>query len=111
MWSADLVQTNGLGSSFRVLTQVRTSFFSACKDLYTSRRSRVSVTIEVFFEVVGGHGQSDFPRRTSIRAGTPPGVERLAVVNGHGGNYVLASVVQQANTAGPRMTLFPSRED
>jgi creatinine amidohydrolase len=39
------------------------------------------------------------------------GVERLVVVNGHGGNYVLANVVQQANTSGPRMTLFPSRED
>jgi creatinine amidohydrolase len=39
------------------------------------------------------------------------GVDRLAIVNGHGGNYVLANVVQQANTAGPRMTLFPSRTD
>jgi creatinine amidohydrolase len=39
------------------------------------------------------------------------GIDRLAIVNGHGGNYVLANVVQQANTAGPRMTLFPSRSD
>jgi creatinine amidohydrolase len=39
------------------------------------------------------------------------GIDRLAVVNGHGGNYVLANVVQQANIAGPRMTLFPSRSD
>ena len=39
------------------------------------------------------------------------GIDRLAIVNGHGGNYVLANVVQQANTAGPRMTLFPSRTD
>jgi creatinine amidohydrolase len=39
------------------------------------------------------------------------GVNRLAIINGHGGNYVLANVVQQANTAGPRMTLFPSRTD
>jgi creatinine amidohydrolase len=39
------------------------------------------------------------------------GIDRLAVVNGHGGNYVLANVVQQANIAGPRMTLFPSRTD
>jgi creatinine amidohydrolase len=39
------------------------------------------------------------------------GIDRLAVVNGHGGNYVLANVVQQANVAGPRMTLFPSRTD
>jgi creatinine amidohydrolase len=39
------------------------------------------------------------------------GIDRLAIVNGHGGNYVLANVVQQANIAGPRMTLFPSRPD
>ena len=38
-------------------------------------------------------------------------IDRLAIVNGHGGNYVLANVVQQANIAGPRMTLFPSRTD
>jgi len=44
----------------------------------------------------------------SLRAA---GIDRLALVNGHGGNYVLANVVQQANIAGPRMTLFPSRTD
>ena len=37
------------------------------------------------------------------------GIERLAIVNGHGGNYVLSNIVQQANVAGPRMTLFPGR--
>ena len=44
----------------------------------------------------------------SLRAA---GIERLALINGHGGNYVLANVIQQANIAGPRMTLFPSRAD
>jgi creatinine amidohydrolase/Fe(II)-dependent formamide hydrolase-like protein len=44
----------------------------------------------------------------SLRAA---GIDRLAIVNGHGGNYVLANVVQQANITGPRMTLFPSRTD
>jgi creatinine amidohydrolase len=39
------------------------------------------------------------------------GIDRLVIVNGHGGNYVLSNVVQQANVAGPRMTLFPSRTD
>jgi creatinine amidohydrolase len=39
------------------------------------------------------------------------GIDRLAVINGHGGNYVLSNVVQQANIDGPRMTLFPSRTD
>ncbi|MEV4343623.1 creatininase family protein [Actinoplanes sp. NPDC049596] len=39
------------------------------------------------------------------------GIERLALVNGHGGNYVLGNIVQEANVAGPTMTLFPARED
>ena len=39
------------------------------------------------------------------------GIDRLALVNGHGGNYALSNVVQEANVAGPTMTLFPARED
>src|SRR5262249_9663577 len=39
------------------------------------------------------------------------GVERVVLVNGHGGNYVLNNVVQEANVNGPRMALFPSRHD
>ncbi len=36
------------------------------------------------------------------------GVGRLVLVNGHGGNYVLSNVVQQAGPAGQRMALFPT---
>ncbi|QOC89676.1 creatininase family protein [Micromonospora craniellae] len=39
------------------------------------------------------------------------GVDRLVVVNGHGGNYVLSNVVQEANVAGRRMALYPRRQD
>lgn len=40
------------------------------------------------------------------------GVHRLAIVNGHGGNYVLSNIVQTANAAVPAsMTLFPTRAD
>ena len=40
------------------------------------------------------------------------GIGGLIVVNAHGGNYVLANVVQQANADGPiRVGLYPSRED
>ncbi len=46
--------------------------------------------------------------RASLRRS---GIERLALVNGHGGNYVLSNVVQEANVSGPVMTLFPTRED
>lgn len=44
----------------------------------------------------------------SLRAS---GIDRLAIVNGHGGNYVLSNVVQEANIAGPKLTLFPNRQD
>ncbi|MFE7114468.1 creatininase family protein [Streptomyces sp. NPDC057654] len=39
------------------------------------------------------------------------GIDQLVLVNGHGGNYVLSNVVQEANTDGPRMALFPGRAD
>ncbi|MFE4831233.1 creatininase family protein [Streptomyces sp. NPDC056672] len=38
------------------------------------------------------------------------GIEHLVVVNGHGGNYVLSNIVQEANVERPRMALFPGRE-
>ncbi|MFC4066252.1 creatininase family protein [Actinoplanes subglobosus] len=45
----------------------------------------------------------------SLRA---QGIRRLAIINGHGGNYFLGNVVQTANAATARsMTLFPSRDD
>jgi creatinine amidohydrolase len=39
------------------------------------------------------------------------GIHQLVLVNGHGGNYVLSNVVQEANIAGPVMSLFPTRTD
>ena len=39
------------------------------------------------------------------------GFRSLVLVNGHGGNYVLANVVQEASASGRRMALFPARED
>lgn len=39
------------------------------------------------------------------------GADRLLVVNGHGGNYVLGNVVQEANVGERRMALYPSRSD
>lgn len=44
----------------------------------------------------------------SLEASGTPG---LIIVNGHGGNYVLANVVQEINTTGPRVALFPAHED
>jgi creatinine amidohydrolase len=40
------------------------------------------------------------------------GISGLILVNAHGGNYVLANVVQKANAEGPiKVGLFPSRDD
>lgn len=39
------------------------------------------------------------------------GIEKLVVVNGHGGNYVLKNVAQQANIDRPRVIMFPASED
>jgi creatinine amidohydrolase len=70
------------------------------------------------------HEHSDFPGTVSITAQTladlvndimmsleASGIHRLAVVSAHGGNHVLSNVVLQANVAGPRLALFPSRDD
>ncbi len=39
------------------------------------------------------------------------GVDQLVVVNGHGGNYVLSNIVQEANVGHRRMALYPGRHD
>ena len=70
------------------------------------------------------HEHAAFPGTVSISAATlyaivndvvasliRSGVGQLVVVNGHGGNYVLSNVVQEANANGLRMTLFPTSQD
>ncbi len=44
----------------------------------------------------------------SLRRG---GIEKLVLVSGHGGNYVLANVVQEASARGQSMALFPTEVD
>jgi creatinine amidohydrolase len=39
------------------------------------------------------------------------GLTSLVILNCHGGNYVLANIVQEGNAQGKRMALFPSGED
>ncbi|MFC8569224.1 creatininase family protein [Streptomyces sp. NPDC057245] len=70
------------------------------------------------------HEHADWPGTVSISSMTlhavvrdiadslrRSGVEALVVVNGHGGNYVLGNVVQEAAARGERMALFPAAED
>jgi creatinine amidohydrolase len=73
----------------------------SCSHEHSGFAGTVSITAESLTGVVTD--VADSLRRS--------GIERLAIVNGHGGNYVLANVVQQANVAGPRMTLFPGRAE
>jgi creatinine amidohydrolase len=77
------------------------------------------VTMSCSFEHAG------FPGTVAVSAGTvtalitdirsslsAQGVDTLAIVNGHGGNYFLSNVVVEANAARlGSMTLFPTRED
>jgi creatinine amidohydrolase len=39
------------------------------------------------------------------------GIKYLVLVNGHGGNYVLSNVAQEANITERRVALFPGRDD
>jgi creatinine amidohydrolase len=39
------------------------------------------------------------------------GIDKLVLVNGHGGNYVLANIAQQANVDGRHVLLFPGSDD
>lgn len=72
------------------------------------------------------HEHASFPGTVSISAATliaiitdvaeslhQQGVHQLLIVNGHGGNYVLANIVQDASAGQPtpRMALFPARQD
>ena len=70
----------------------------SCSHEHSGFAGTVSVSASTLAAVVADVAES-------LRAS---GIDRLAVVNGHGGNYVLSNVVQQANVAGPRMTLFPT---
>ncbi|MFD7975986.1 creatininase family protein [Streptomyces sp. NPDC059071] len=70
------------------------------------------------------HEHASFPGTVSISARTlyaviddiraslaRSGVHKLVIVNGHGGNYVLSNVVQEANVDDPAVSLFPLGAD
>ncbi|MEA2589720.1 MAG: creatinine amidohydrolase [Actinomycetota bacterium] len=67
------------------------------------------------------HEHASFPGTVSISPATlaaivtdiladlsRTGIERLVLVNAHGGNYVLSNAAQQANVVRPTILLFPS---
>ncbi|GAB7183434.1 creatinine amidohydrolase/Fe(II)-dependent FAPy formamide hydrolase [Kitasatospora sp. Ki12] len=73
----------------------------SCSHEHAHMSGTVSISAATLYAVV-----NDIQR--SLQASGVPG---LLIVNGHGGNYVLSNVVQEANTSGPRVALFPVRED
>lgn len=73
----------------------------SCSHEHHSWRATVSVSPAVLAAYVTGICESV----------TRSGFRSLVLVNGHGGNYVLANVVQEAGALGRRMALFPAKED
>ena len=76
------------------------------------------VTISCSHEHEGFHGTVSVSSRTLIAiiddvqsSLARSGIKYLVLVNGHGGNYVLSNITQEANVAERRVALFPGRED
>lgn len=73
----------------------------SCSHEHAAFAGTVSITARTLLAVVDDIDQS-------LRSS---GVDNLVIVNGHGGNYALRNVVQQATTTRPRMALYPTSED
>lgn len=73
----------------------------SCSHEHGSWPGTVSISAKTLFAVI-----EDI--RTSLARSR---IEKLVIVNGHGGNYVLSNVVQEANVDGPHVTLFPHSSD
>jgi creatinine amidohydrolase len=70
----------------------------SCSHEHAGWAGTVSISAATLYAVVSDVAES--LRRS--------GVDRLVIISGHGGNYVLANVVQES---GGRMALFPSEVD
>jgi len=73
----------------------------SCSHEHNAWPGTVSISARTLFAVVDD--VADSARRS--------GVSALVLVNGHGGNYVLSNIVQEANSQDNRMALFPSGQD
>jgi len=74
----------------------------SCSHEHAAWAGTVSLSARTLYSVV-------FDIAESVRRS---GIERLVLVNGHGGNYVLANVVQEYTAIhGPTMSLFPHSKD
>ncbi len=73
----------------------------SCSHEHHAWRSTVSVSARTLADIVTDVYDSV----------TRSGLRSLTVVSGHGGNYVLSNVVQEATAAGRTMALFPAKDD
>jgi creatinine amidohydrolase len=73
----------------------------SCSHEHAGWRGTVSISAATLYAVV-----TDIA--ASLRAS---GIGKLVLVSGHGGNYVLGNVVQEASARGERMALFPTEVD
>jgi creatinine amidohydrolase len=73
----------------------------SCSHEHSAWTGTISISARTLHHIV-----SDIARSAAAN-----GADRLLIVNGHGGNYVLSNIVQEANVEGARICLFPSRDD
>ncbi len=73
----------------------------SCSHEHASYAGTVSISARTLHAVIGD----------IVDSLAQSGTSRVVIVNGHGGNYVLNNVVQEANVTTPCMSLFPNRED
>jgi creatinine amidohydrolase len=73
----------------------------SCSHEHAGWRGTVSISARTLHQVV-----TDIAESLALS-----GVERLVLISGHGGNYVLANITQEASVHGPRMAVFPMGAD
>ncbi|MEV0003439.1 creatininase family protein [Micromonospora sp. NPDC050980] len=89
-----------IGAQYNVL--VLPPITVSCSHEHASWPGTVSISHQTLTAIV------EDVRASLVRSG----ITRLAIVNGHGGNYVLSNIIQTANALKPgSMTLFPGRAD
>jgi creatinine amidohydrolase len=73
----------------------------SCSHEHAAWRGTVSISARTLHQVVVDIADSL----------SASGVRRLAIISGHGGNYVLNNVAQEASVQGPRIAVFPQWPD
>jgi creatinine amidohydrolase len=73
----------------------------SCSQEHSAWRGTVSISSSTLHSIVDD----------IYRSITDTGLTSLVIVNCHGGNYVLANIVQEGNAHGKSMALFPSGAD